>query len=141
MPERMATADIAGVLVRVHHLLTQAESEARAEQEALVRTRATAWSGRRATDYVQGPVEVARSRFLADRFADLAEEVFGADRVHRAERLDDAIVTAIDRVEAATDVGAGVLITGSVTVAGEARLLLGVPDDTPDEDGHEEVEL
>ncbi len=75
MPERMATADIAGVLVRVHHLLTQAESEARAAQQALERTRTTARSGHRATDHVPEPVEVARSRFLADRFADLAEEV------------------------------------------------------------------
>ena len=72
MPEHIATVDIAGVLVRVHHLLTRAESEARAAQQALERTRRTAWSGRRATDYVPEPVEVARSRFLADRFADLA---------------------------------------------------------------------
>ena len=60
-----------------------------------------------------------------DELAELAEDVFGEDRVHRADRLDEAVVTAIDLAEAASDVGAGVLITGSITVVGEARLLLG----------------
>jgi len=58
--------------------------------------------------------------------AALAEDVFGQDRVHVADRLDDALQLAVDRAEArASDgLGAGVLVTGSVTVVGEARALL-----------------
>ena len=76
-----------------------------------------------------------------DALGELAEQVFGAERVHRVERLDDALVAALDLVEAATDVGAGVLVTGSITVVGEARLLLGGPDDVPDVSGRGEAEL
>ncbi len=56
--------------------------------------------------------------------------MFGADRVMVAERLDDAIelgVTLADEADAAVEGGpgnAGVLITGSVITAGDARLLL-----------------
>jgi len=65
--------------------------------------------------------------------AELAGEVFGADRVHAAAGLDDAIDLAVrlaDEAEAGdlagqlVPGGAGVLITGSVLTAGEARLLL-----------------
>lgn len=63
----------------------------------------------------------------------LAVEVFGEDRVHVVDRLDDAIVRAVDLAESATDVGAGVLVTGSITVVGQARLLLGAPGDDADE--------
>ena len=62
--------------------------------------------------------------------ADAAVGVFGADRVMVAERLDDAIelgVTLADEADAAVEGGpgnAGVLITGSVITAGDARLLL-----------------
>lgn len=61
-----------------------------------------------------------------DELAALAEEVFGEDRVHAVERLDDALQLAVDRSEsrAADGLGAGVLVTGSVTVVGEARALL-----------------
>jgi dihydrofolate synthase/folylpolyglutamate synthase len=54
--------------------------------------------------------------------------VFGPDRVIAAPRLDDAIDTATalaDEAAAAGPPGAGILITGSTTTAGEARLLLG----------------
>ncbi|MDQ2835840.1 MAG: bifunctional folylpolyglutamate synthase/dihydrofolate synthase [Actinomycetota bacterium] len=63
----------------------------------------------------------------ADDLAAIAVEVFGADRVVVEPRLDDAIETAIRLAEEGTDgvlVGAGVLVTGSVVTAGEARLLL-----------------
>jgi dihydrofolate synthase/folylpolyglutamate synthase len=65
--------------------------------------------------------------------ADLAEPVFGPDRISVAKRLDDAIelaVTLADEADAgqggagAGRGGAVVLITGSVITAGEARLLL-----------------
>jgi len=56
-----------------------------------------------------------------------AADVLGAGRVEAVERLDDALERAVALAEAASPagVGAGVLVTGSVTMAGEARLLLG----------------
>jgi dihydrofolate synthase/folylpolyglutamate synthase len=64
----------------------------------------------------------------ADELAAVAVEVFGADRVTVEPRLDDAIETAIRLAEESAGdvlVGAGVLVTGSVVTAGEARTLLG----------------
>jgi dihydrofolate synthase/folylpolyglutamate synthase len=59
----------------------------------------------------------------------LTAEVFGPDRVFAAPRLDDAIDIATTLAdEAVSDAGpgrAGILITGSTTTAGEARVLLG----------------
>jgi dihydrofolate synthase/folylpolyglutamate synthase len=69
----------------------------------------------------------------AAELAELAESVFGPDRVRLAERLDDAIelgVALADEADSGGDGsmaglgGAGLLITGSVITAGEARLLL-----------------
>jgi dihydrofolate synthase/folylpolyglutamate synthase len=62
-----------------------------------------------------------------DDLADVAIDVFGDHRVTAVERLDDALVAALDLVERETDVEAGILITGSVTVAAQARLLLRAP--------------
>jgi dihydrofolate synthase/folylpolyglutamate synthase len=64
----------------------------------------------------------------AEQLAAAAAEVFGADRVEVAPRLDDAIDAACRLAESA-DNGAvfgrgGVLVTGSVVTAGEARSLL-----------------
>jgi dihydrofolate synthase/folylpolyglutamate synthase len=76
--------------------------------------------------------------------AELAGPIFGPDRVHVAERLDDAIERAVGLADDAAaaiagplaglmtgeqdlgSAGAGsvVLITGSVITAGDARLLL-----------------
>ncbi|HEX9065060.1 MAG TPA: Mur ligase family protein [Streptosporangiaceae bacterium] len=76
--------------------------------------------------------------------AELAAAVFGPDRVHQAERLDDAIERAVSLADDAaaviggpmaglmtgdTDLGSAaagslVLVTGSVITAGDARLLL-----------------
>ena len=76
--------------------------------------------------------------------ADLATGVFGPDRVHVAERLDDAIERAVALADDAAALiggamaglmtgeadlgsaaaGAAVLVTGSVITAGDARLLL-----------------
>ncbi|MBI1378644.1 MAG: dihydrofolate synthase [Frankiales bacterium] len=57
----------------------------------------------------------------------LATEVFGADRVSSAPRLSDAIERAVALADAAAaDLGGtGVLVTGSVVTAAEARALLG----------------
>jgi dihydrofolate synthase / folylpolyglutamate synthase len=61
----------------------------------------------------------------AHDLAAVAEEVFGEDRVHLVPRMDDAIDRAIGLADEAGEfAGAGVLITGSVTTAGDARLLL-----------------
>ena len=63
-----------------------------------------------------------------EQTAELAVEIFGEDRVQSAERLDDAIETAValaDEAVAETGPGSGgVLITGSVITAGDARRLL-----------------
>jgi len=64
----------------------------------------------------------------ADELAVFAVEIFGPDRVTVEPRLDVAIETAVELAEETGDdlrSGSGVLITGSVFTAGEARLLLG----------------
>jgi dihydrofolate synthase / folylpolyglutamate synthase len=64
----------------------------------------------------------------ADDLAREAVAVFGADRVTVEPRLDDAIEAAVRLAEDTGDdvlSGSGVLITGSVVTAGEARVLLG----------------
>ena len=63
-----------------------------------------------------------------ETLAQRAEEVFGPERVVRAETLPDAIETATALVEdAKVDglSGAGIVITGSVATAGAARDLFG----------------
>ena len=63
----------------------------------------------------------------ADQLAAVAVEVFGADRVTVEPRLDDALETAVRLAEENEDgvlAGSGVLVTGSVVTAGEARTLL-----------------
>lgn len=60
--------------------------------------------------------------------AEVARDVFGEDRVHVAERLDDAIDLAVARAEGADEPrGTGVLVSGSITVIAEARILFGRP--------------
>jgi dihydrofolate synthase/folylpolyglutamate synthase len=62
----------------------------------------------------------------ADELAAAAVEVFGADRVEVAPRLDDAIDAAVRLVEEDAELGGGgVVVTGSLTTVGEARHLLG----------------
>ncbi|ALE06157.1 dihydrofolate synthase [Arthrobacter sp. ERGS1:01] len=61
---------------------------------------------------------------LAEMAVDLG---WDEDDVHIAEKLDDAIEWAVERAEANNDLAGGVLITGSITVVGEARILLGRP--------------
>jgi dihydrofolate synthase/folylpolyglutamate synthase len=62
----------------------------------------------------------------ADDLHALAVDVLGEDRVSVAARLDDALDAAIRLAdEAGSYGGAGVLVTGSVVTAAEARRLLG----------------
>ena len=65
----------------------------------------------------------------ADELAETARGIFGPDRVEVQARLDDAIETAVALAESGGSDGlplgsGGVLVTGSVITAGEARLLL-----------------
>ena len=66
------------------------------------------------------------------KLAELAASVFGAERVQVAGRIDDALELAVGLADAASgDEGltrTGVLVTGSVITAGDARLLLAAPD-------------
>ena len=72
-----------------------------------------------------------RSMSAAD-LTDMAGDIFGAERVTRADRLDDALEQAIILADAGGEglenaIGSGgVIITGSVITAGEARTLLRV---------------
>jgi dihydrofolate synthase/folylpolyglutamate synthase len=61
---------------------------------------------------------------------DVAREVFGEDRVDVVDRLDEALVRAVDLAgqdspDAPGALATGVLATGSVTIAAEVRILLG----------------
>ncbi|OXM47557.1 bifunctional tetrahydrofolate synthase/dihydrofolate synthase [Amycolatopsis alba] len=65
-----------------------------------------------------------------DELNDIAISIFGEDRVVAEPSLDAAIETAIGLVEQSDDpeeplAGGGVLVTGSVVTAGEARTLFG----------------
>jgi dihydrofolate synthase/folylpolyglutamate synthase len=63
----------------------------------------------------------------ADQLAAIAVEIFGPDRVTVEPRLDDALETAVALAEDDPDgvlAGSGVLVTGSVVTAGQARTLL-----------------
>jgi dihydrofolate synthase/folylpolyglutamate synthase len=61
----------------------------------------------------------------ADALRSLAVDVFGEDRVHVEDALDDALDTAVGLADAESEYGgAGVLVTGSVVTVGEARALL-----------------
>ena len=71
----------------------------------------------------------------ADELGELAEEAVGADRVHVRASLPDAIELAVTLADEA-GAGAGILIAGSVILAGEARGLL-VRDDA-DRDDHDD---
>jgi dihydrofolate synthase/folylpolyglutamate synthase len=66
----------------------------------------------------------------AESLGELASGIFGPDRVDVHPRLDDAIEAAIAMAEGTESDGfamgsGGVLVTGSVITAGEARTLLG----------------
>lgn len=60
-----------------------------------------------------------------DELGEIAMEIFGDDRVIVRSSLPDAIEAAVTAAESEGAIeGAGVLVTGSVTVVGEARSLL-----------------
>ncbi|GAB3709509.1 hypothetical protein GCM10027595_21720 [Corynebacterium nasicanis] len=62
----------------------------------------------------------------AYELADYARDIFGEERVHVDENLTGAYELAVELAEDADiQSGAGVVITGSVVTAGEARTLFG----------------
>lgn len=64
----------------------------------------------------------------AAELAEMAVDLGWAEEdVHIAEKLDDAIEWAVERAESNNDLAGGILITGSITLVGEARILLGRP--------------
>src|ERR1700678_1138649 len=79
--------------------------------------------------------EIVVTRYSSDirstdpqELAGIAREIFGEDRVLVADRLDEAIDIAVGLADEAGLPGdGGVLITGSVITAGDARILL-APD-------------
>ncbi len=70
--------------------------------------------------------QVADPRAMrADDLAAIAVDVFGPDRVQTVPRLSDAIEAGVTEAESGDEpTGAGVLIVGSVVLAGAARSLL-----------------
>ena len=78
-------------------------------------------------DEIVVTAELLAARDAGGRTGRAGGRVFGADRVMVEPRLDDAIEAAVQLAEEGEDQlgGAGVLITGSVVTAGEARTLLG----------------
>ena len=50
---------------------------------------------------------------------------FAEEHIHLTERLDDALEWAVMKVEEDQEQHGAILVTGSITVAGEARILLG----------------
>ncbi|APT85254.1 bifunctional tetrahydrofolate synthase/dihydrofolate synthase [Corynebacterium aquilae] len=65
-----------------------------------------------------------------EELADMAREIFGEERVHTAESLSGAVALAVELAEESDEPGgqvsgSGVVITGSVVTAGEARTLFG----------------
>jgi dihydrofolate synthase/folylpolyglutamate synthase len=79
-----------------------------------------------------------------DDLGALAEDVFGRERVTIEERLDDALEAAVALADAEGAGVAGVLVTGSVVLVGEARNLLvredSVKDDPVDRDEPDDLD-
>ncbi|GAB3214158.1 folylpolyglutamate synthase/dihydrofolate synthase family protein [Marinactinospora endophytica] len=126
------------VLVDAAHNPAGMAATVRAVEEAFTFTRlvgVVAIMADKDIEGILGPLEPVLSEVVVTRnssprslapeeLKQLAEEVFGAERVHLAGRLDDAIDLAVTLAEQTGEFGgAGVLITGSVVTAGDAQHL------------------
>ncbi len=61
-----------------------------------------------------------------EELGEIAEDIFGEDRVHVVDRLYDALDIAVARSEVDLKPGSAVLATGSIPLVGEVRTLLGL---------------
>ena len=77
-----------------------------------------------AMDHVVVTTSSSPRAIPADELGEIAVGIFGDDRVTVEQRLPDAIDAAVQRAERDHDMGAGVLIVGSVTLIADARILL-----------------
>ncbi|MFV0634784.1 bifunctional folylpolyglutamate synthase/dihydrofolate synthase [Demequina sp.] len=75
-------------------------------------------------DHVVVTASTSPRAIPADELGAIAVDVFGEDRVTIAIDLPDAIDRAVQTAERDHDMGAGVLVVGSVTVVSEARILM-----------------
>ncbi|XNQ42036.1 folylpolyglutamate synthase/dihydrofolate synthase family protein [Georgenia phoenicis] len=75
------------------------------------------------TEIVVTRAGTSRAHDVED-LAELARDIFDADRVHVTDRIDEAIDLAAARAEYGGEPGGAVLVTGSVVLVGEARQLL-----------------
>jgi dihydrofolate synthase/folylpolyglutamate synthase len=65
----------------------------------------------------------------AEDLAEIAVDLgFGEENIHVAGKLDDALEWAVERAEADDEPAGGVLVTGSITLVADARILLGKAD-------------
>ena len=65
----------------------------------------------------------------AEDLAEIALDLgFGEENIHVAAKLDDALEWAVERAEADDELAGGVLVTGSITLVADARILLGKAD-------------
>ncbi len=76
-------------------------------------------------DHVVITASASARAIIADDLGAVARRVFGDERVQVAQDLPDAIDRAVQTAEQVHDMGAGILVTGSVTVVAEARILVG----------------
>ena len=76
----------------------------------------------------------------ADELGELAADIFGPDRVEVRALLPDALETAVTLADGA-GLGAGILVVGSVILAGEARTLLVSAHEEEQEDSSHDAEV
>lgn len=60
-----------------------------------------------------------------DDLTEIAIDIFGESRVITVPKLDDALLRAVEEVDRTEELGAGVIVTGSITTVAEARILFG----------------
>lgn len=78
-----------------------------------------------ALDHVVVTASSSPRAIPADELAAIARDVFGEDRVTEATSLPDAIDAAVQIAERDDDLGAGVLVVGSITLVADTRILTG----------------
>lgn len=74
-------------------------------------------------DHVVVTASLSPRSVPAHELAEIAVEVFGADRVSVADDVPDAVDTAVQIAERSADMGSGVLVAGSITLVAEVRVL------------------